>query len=596
MSGAFTKRASFEGMQRGSKKGKEDKKGVGSGEWGMGNKEVISHSPLPTPHSPFVFFALFALFASPSSLDKNNQIVLAQAQSPSSARQQKAQSNSSMEEAIAAFERGETDRARRLFEEASRADPKNTTALTFLGLMADQSGNLAEAAAYFGRVVKLDPDRAAARNNYGAILLKLGRRREAADQFEASLRLDNRQMNALVNLAQLRAANGSKEDLRSAFDLFERAAEISPDIEIVRALTVIALRLGERETAARYYKDYSRLLAQQTASPAPETRAELGAALIEAGLFKEAVAELTAAVQAVPSNPETVLRLAKAYIELRDLPGAGRTLEAAVARGVETGPIYALLSTVYEKTGHIDRAIPAMRLAIDREPQSEQRRFEYGMLLVNAMAPAAAVIRLEESLRLFPDSSRLWFALGIARFKQDQNEEAAQAFARAYELDRKFAAPLVYLGLARVEKGLYLEAVNLYEQALAINGDLGVVHYLIANAGAKESSVDNAKIEGHLLRAIRLEPSFAPARLSLAKLHLRANRLNEAMAELQRVIALDANLAEAHYQLGLVYSRLKRMDDAKASMARFKQLSESEKEQAMKERKEIVDRLAKTRF
>ena len=98
------------------------------------------------------------------------------------------------------------------------------------------------------------------------------------------------------------------------------------------------------------------------------------------------------------------------------------------------------------------------------------------------------------------------------------------------------------------------------------------------------------------MRAIRLEPNFTPARLNLAKLQLRANRLIEARTELERAIALDANLAEAHYQLGLVYSRLRRMDDAKASMARFKLISDSEKDQAMKERKEIVDRLAKTRF
>jgi tetratricopeptide (TPR) repeat protein len=549
-------------------------------------------SPLSICFAPFVFF--FEYFV----IDRfpNRQIVLARAPQSSTASQQKAQPGSAIGEAIAAFERGDSDRARRLFEEALGANPKNTTALTFLGLIADRGGNLAEASAYFEKAVKLDPDQASARNNYGAILLKLGRRREAANQFEASLRLDNRQMSALVNLAQLRAASGAREDLRAALDLFERASAIAPDAEIMRALTVIALRLGERETASRYYKDYSQSLAKQTAPPAPETRAELGAAMSEAGLFKEAVAEFTAAVQASPSAPETVLRLAKAYIELRDLPGAGRTLEGAVARGVETGPIYALLSTVYEKSGHIERAIPAMRLAIEREPQSEQRRFEYGMLLTNAMAPAAAVIRLEESLRIFPESSRLWFALGIARFKQDQNEEAAQAFARASEMDRKFAAPLVYLGLTRVEKGQYEEAVKLYEQALAINGDLGVVDYLIANALTKESSTDNARIEAHLLRAIRSEPSFAPARLSLAKLLLRANRLNEARTELERVIALDANLAEAHYQLGLVYSRLRRMDDAKSSMARFKQLSDSEKEQAMKERKEIVDRLAKTLF
>jgi tetratricopeptide (TPR) repeat protein len=327
-------------------------------------------SPLSICIAPFVFF--FALFV--SDRFPNRQIVLAEASQSSTTRQQKAQPGSAIGEAVAAFERGDSDRARRLFEEALSADTKNTTALTFLGLIADRGGNLAEAAAYFERVVKFDPDQASARNDYGAILLKLGRRREAANQFEASLRLDNRQMSALVNLAQLRAASGAREDLRAAIDLFERASAIAPDAEIMRALTVIALRLGERETVSRYYKNYSQSLANQTAPPAPETRAELGAAMSEAGLFKEAVTELTAAVQASPSTPETVLRLAKTYIELRDLPGAGRTLEAAVARGVETGPIYALLSTVYEKSGHIDRAIPAMRLAIEREPQSEQRR------------------------------------------------------------------------------------------------------------------------------------------------------------------------------------------------------------------------------
>jgi tetratricopeptide (TPR) repeat protein len=360
------------------------------------------------------------------------------------------------------------------------------------------------------------------------------------------LRLDNRQLNALVNLAQLRAASGSKEDLRAALDLFERAAAIATDAEITRAMTVIALQLGDHEVAARYYKNYFRLLTTQASAPAAEPRAELVAALSEASLFSEAVAELTAAVQAAPSNAETILRLAKAYIELRDLPGAGKALESAIARGVETGALYALLSDVYEKTGHLERAIPAMRLAIEREPQSEQRRFEYGMLLTRAMAPAAAVIRLEESLRLFPNSSRLWFATGIARFKQNQNEEAAQAFARAAELDSEFAAPLVYLGMTYVEKGQYEEAVKLYERALAINGDLGIVEHLIANALTREFNSDSAKIEARLLRAIRSDPSFAPARLSLAKLHLRANRLNEARTELERVIALDANLAEAH--------------------------------------------------
>ena len=224
----------------------------------------------------------------------------------------------------------------------------------------------------------------------------------------------------------------------AAIDLFERASAIAPDADIARALTVIALRLGEREAASRYYKDYARLLSEQPAAHNAKGRDELGAALIEAGLFKEAVAELTAAVQAAPSNSETVLRLAKAYIELRDLPGAGRTLEAAIARGVETGPIYALLSTVYEKTGHIDRAIPAMRLALEREPQSEQRRFEYGMLLTNAMAPAAAVIRPKltritsrAATGSQPIAARTWLGLTLPEEQALPAETAMPARSKA---------------------------------------------------------------------------------------------------------------------------------------------------------------------
>src|SRR5262245_24939380 len=192
------------------------------------------------------------------------RIVWAQAEQKPNGRQQKTESGLPMAEALAAFERGDTERARRLCEETVRTNPKNTTALTILGLIADRTGNLAEAERRFNAVIMLDPDSSSAHNNYGAILLKLGRRREAADQFEASLRLDNRQSNALVNLAQVRAEGGSREELRAARELFERAMSIAPETEIVRALTVIALRLGDRETAARYYKDYSGLLRQQT--------------------------------------------------------------------------------------------------------------------------------------------------------------------------------------------------------------------------------------------------------------------------------------------------------------------------------------------
>jgi len=98
------------------------------------------------------------------------------------------------------------------------------------------------------------------------------------------------------------------------------------------------------------------------------------------------------------------------------------------------------------------------------------------------------------------------------------------------------------------------------------------------------------------MKAVKSDPKFAPARLGLGKLYLRTSRLAEAATEFENVIALDPNLAEAYYQLGLTYRRLKRSDESRALLEKFKQLTESQKEQALKDRKDIMNRLANTLF
>ena len=502
-------------------------------------------------------------------------------------------------EGVAALGRNEPDAAADLFRRALALKQDDVTAHTYLGLLADGAGDLAAAERHFAAAAAAAPSLPSARNNLGAVLLKLGRQKQAAEQFEASLRLNREQPSALFNLAQIRFAAGTPADLRAARELFGRAYALAPDAETARSLVVVALRTGEREAAAGYYLEYTQRLAASeggAAAPAAAARAELGAALLEAGLSKEAAAELGAAVERDPANAEAVVRLARAHLALGDLPGAGRTLESAVARGLNASPVYALLASVYEQSGHIENAIPAMRLAIERDPQNESYRFTYGMLLTKAMAPKAAVIRLKEALELFPDSPRLWLALGIARFKEGENAEAANALRRAVELDPKYAPPYAYLGMTYVEVGRYDEAVSVYERALAINEKLGVVNYLVADVLLRLPDQNDARIESQLRRAIELEPTFAPARLALGKLYLRAARLNEAAGELERVVKLNPELAEAFYQLGRVYGRMKRTAEAEATMATFKRLNESGRSKEREDVREIVRRLADVRF
>ena len=233
-----------------------------------------------------------------------------------------------------ALQQDDLNAARNLFQRALEINPKDVLAHTYLGFLADRTGDLKEAELHFAAATEIEPALASARNNYGGILLKRGRVREAEAQFEASLRLDSNQPSALVNLAQIRFSSGGPDDLRAARALFERAYAAAPDLEIARALVVSALRLKDPAAAGKYYIEYSARVTGQTGGQAgPSSRAELGAALMEAGLLGEAVTEFSAAVGLEPANPDSTLRLARAYIALHELPAAGRALESAV-RGV----------------------------------------------------------------------------------------------------------------------------------------------------------------------------------------------------------------------------------------------------------------------
>ncbi|HEX8180318.1 MAG TPA: tetratricopeptide repeat protein, partial [Pyrinomonadaceae bacterium] len=472
----------------------------------------------------------------------------------------------------------------------------NVEAHTYLGVMADQSGDLAEAERQFAAAARAAPQLASARNNYGASLLRLGRTTEAQAQFEASLKLDRDQPSALVNLAQIRFAAGTPEDLRAARDLFARADALAPDYEIARALVVTSLRLGDREGAARHYLAYATRLEQANEASAAPARAELAAALLAARLFAEASKEASAALAADPANVSASVTLARAYLQQRDIKAAGRVLETAVARGVEAAPVYATLADVYAAGGYYENAIPAMRRALALAPADETYHFRYGLLLTDSHAPAAAIIRLQESLKQFPQSASLWLALGIAQLVNGQNNEAEASFKRSLALDPKSTPALAYLGTTYAERGEYARAIELYERTIAADDRLAVPYYLAADVQLKLPDVDFARAEKYLARAIELDPSLASARLALAKLYVRGERWPEAAAQLERAVQLAPDLAEAHYQLSRVYVRLKRTPDAQKELAAFKQLSDTEKEQRTTGRRDLVRRLADVRF
>jgi tetratricopeptide (TPR) repeat protein len=395
----------------------------------------------------------------------------------------------------------------------------------------------------------------------------------------------------------MRAAEAN--DLKEAERHFAAAASLAPtDPSTRNNYGAILLRLGRTAEARAQFEASLRLNPDQ-----PSALTNLAQIYFDGGEPDDLQRARSLLERAGKNNPDpqiaqalviTCLKLGQVLREKGDLRGAGRTLESAVASGIDDAKIYAALAEVYEADGHFENAIPAMRLAVQRDPQNELYHFRYGLLLTDSHAPAAGIIRLEESLKQFPNSARLWLALGIAQFTLGKNVEAESSFKRSLTLDPKAVPALAYLGVTYAERGQHEQAIAFYEQAIALNPKVAALHYLAADTMLKMSNADTARAEKYLRRALELDPNLAAAYLTLGRLYARGNRYPEAAPLLERAVALQPELVEAHYQLSRVLVKLKRPDEANRELELYRQLSEKQK--ARDEGRELVRRLANVKF
>ena len=406
---------------------------------------------------------------------------------------------------------------------------------------------------------------------------------------------DEQKVDALTRQGMIAA---DANDLKKAERHFAAAASLAPSDPSTRNnYGAILMRLGRTAEARTQFEASLKLNPDQ-----PSALTNLAQLYFDRGqpddlrmaltLFERAT-KITSDSQISDALVTTYLKLAQVLMK-EDIRAAGRTLESAVANGLEDARIYTALADVYQADGRFENAIPAMRLAIQRDPQNEIYHFRYGLLLIDSSAPAAGILRLQEALKQLPNSARLWLALGIAQLTHGQNVEAESSFKRSFALDGKLVPALAYLGVTYSERGLHEKAIEFYEQAITLNPRLASLYYLVADTMLKTSAADAIRAEKYLKRATELDPTLAAAYLAWGKFHVRASRYSEAAPLFERAVSLQPELLEAHYQLSQVLMKLKRRDEANRELAIFKELSAQQK--TRNEPREIARRLANVKF
>ena len=459
----------------------------------------------------------------------------------------------------AAAARGDWARAETMARAAVAADRRSATGWTYLGLAEDHEGKKREALQAFAEAARLSPDATFAHNNYGASLEANGNPARAAEEYRLSLELDRNQPAALVNLARLRMATGTPAGREEAQALLRSAWQLAPDAEIARSLLSLApcARAAMPFTAPpAELQPYGDLVASNATAVAREERPRMSRALLACGLIAEAQNFNAALLAADPRDADAVVGKAQAERAAGQPAAAGRTLETAVAGGMESPAVYAELAQVYQQTGHMDNAVTAMRRALALAPNDDSLQFRYGMLLLDTHAPKAAELRMRQAVERAPRSARLWFALGLAQFDQTRPADAQVSFDHAIALDATFAPALAYRGLVALDQQHYSEAEAWNRKATAADPSAADLHCLLAEALERQHPSDSSGIRAELARALALDPKFSAAYLTRGRLDLEEGRPKEASEALETALRLDPSQLQAHFYLARAYRQL----------------------------------------
>jgi tetratricopeptide (TPR) repeat protein len=166
---------------------------------------------------------------------------------------------------------------------------------------------------------------------------------------------------------------------------------------------------------------------------------------------------------------------------------------------------------------------------------------------------------------------------GVYLYSNGNKDKAFKEYQTALELSPDYADANRNVAMVLVDRNRHAEAIPYYETALnQINAPVDVkakaaVHTNLAaalrNVGRIDDSITNCR------EAIRLNPTYSSAYITLGNTLRQAKRYEEAIAAIQEAIKLKPADAVGHNNLGAVLADLKRFEDAIAEYRRAIELN-----------------------
>jgi tetratricopeptide (TPR) repeat protein len=280
---------------------------------------------------------------------------------------------------------------------------------------------------------------------------------------------------------------------------------------------------------------------------------DLGRAELAAGNSKSGVLQLETAHELTPHDMNVGLALARAYQENHEFGAAIKTLNEMGTQ--DLAEWHAIFGYSSFRSGHPKDAVAELQKAMDLDPRNQDYVLELSEVFLMHYNPPAAIALLDAARQAFPNSARVWFALGVAKLLNDNLADAEPALRTSLELDPKLDLAYVVLGQGYLEAGQWNDLLRTAQTLNVLNPRNAAGYYYEAMVLLKTQSSEQPqnKIESLLRKATELDPADPNSRYELAKVLVARGDKRNALAELESIVRVNPEFGPAYYHLYRLY-------------------------------------------
>jgi tetratricopeptide (TPR) repeat protein len=452
-------------------------------------------------------------------------------------------------------------------------DPNNLKALNLTALAYIGKGDPESANRYLERALAVDPKFVPALKNLA--IDEFNAKQTAAAEKHLLSALNEAPDDPVINLYLGQLSCGQANYRRAADSLSKAGPFLASNPNLAACLAASYLAVEEQAKAL------DMLDALPPAELNPDMQFILGSKLSAAGRFDRAVPYLQAARASHPESYDASFDLAWSYISLKQYSQAIEVIRAAIAAGQDSAELEDVLGEAYEGGKQTQPAIDALRRAIALAPEEEDSYLDFASICIDHQDFPAALKVLQVGLQIHPKSDQLLFERGIFYAMQDNFALAEKDFEQAASLAPEKDASYAGLGVLYLESGNAAQAVQTLKQRLQEKPGDSNLWYLLGEAllrsGAHAGEPSFAEAQAALERSIKITPQLCLPHVSLGKIYLEEDRVEDAVIQLEQARSIDPKEKSTYWQLAVAYRKLGQTEKQKQALNTLKELGEEER-------------------